>query len=149
MDVKMAIVGSRNTGSVDFNHVMDELRNRMENPITEVISGGAKGYDTMAALWATLRGIAVTEMRPDYEKHGRAATFIRNRAIVDRADVVVAFWDGKSRGTKYTLDYAGKKNKATITIYTEANGNKVDLFGIDRGKSRTVGRKERNRDYRH
>lgn len=126
MDVKMAIVGSRNTGSVDFNHVMDELRNRMENPITEVISGGAKGYDTMAALWATLRGIAVTELRPDYEKHGRTATFIRNRAIVDRADVVVAFWDGKSRGTKYTLDYAGKKNKATITIYTEANGNKVD-----------------------
>ena len=54
MDVKMAIVGSRNTGSVDFNHVMDELRNRMENPIIEVISGGAKGYDTMAALWATL-----------------------------------------------------------------------------------------------
>lgn len=125
MDVKMAIVGSRHTGTVDFNLVMDELRQRMEKPIVEVISGGAKGYDTMAALWATLRGIAVTELRPDYQKHGRAATFIRNRTIVDSADIVVAFWDGKSRGTKYTIDYAEKKNKITIIVNTEKDGNKV------------------------
>ena len=125
MDVKMAIIGSRHTGTVDFNLVMDELRKQMKNTIVEVISGGAKGYDTMAALWATLRGIAVTELRPDYKKHGRAATFIRNRAIVDRADVVVAFWDGKSRGTKYTIDYAEKKNIDIIIVNTEADGNKV------------------------
>lgn len=126
MDVKMAIVGSRNTGTVDFSLVMDELRQRMKNPITEVISGGAKGYDTMAAAWATLRGIAVIELRPDYQKHGRAATFIRNRAIVDSADIVVAFWDGKSRGTKYTIDYAEKKNKDIIIVNTEKDGNKIN-----------------------
>ena len=126
MDVKMAIVGSRNTGTVDFSLIMDELRQRMKNPITEVISGGAKGYDTMAAGWAILRGIAVTELRPDYQKHGRAATFIRNRAIVDSADIVVAFWDGKSRGTKYTIDYAEKKNKEIIIVNTEKNGNKIN-----------------------
>ena len=126
MDVKMAIVGSRNTGTVDFSLVMDELRQRIKNPITEVISGGAKGYDTMAAAWAILRGIAVTELRPDYQKHGRAATFIRNRAIVDSADIVVAFWDGKSRGTKYTIDYAEKKKKEIIIVNTEKNGNKIN-----------------------
>ena len=126
MDVKMAIVGSRNTGTVDFSLVMDELRQRMKNPIIEVISGGAKGYDTMAAAWARLRGIAVTELRPDYQKHGRAATFIRNRAIVDSADIVVAFWDGKSRGTKYTIDYAEKKKKDIIIVNTEKDGNKIN-----------------------
>ena len=126
MDVKMAIVGSRNTGTVDFSLVMDELRQRIKNPITEVISGGAKGYDTMAAAWAILRGIAVTELRPDYQKHGRAATFIRNRAIVDSADIVVAFWDGKSRGTKYTIDYAEKKRKDIIIVNTEKDENKIN-----------------------
>ena len=126
MDVKMAIVGSRNTGTVDFSLVMDELRQRIKNPITEVISGGAKGYDTMAAAWAILRGIAVTELRPDYQKHGRAATFIRNRAIVDSADIVVAFWDGKSRGTKYTIDYAEKKKKDIIIVNTEKDENKIN-----------------------
>ena len=126
MDVKMAIVGSRNTGTVDFSLVMYELRQRMKNPIIEVISGGAKGYDTMAAAWAILRGIAVTELRPDYQKHGRAATFIRNRAIVDSADIVVAFWDGKSRGTKYTIDYAEKKKKDIIIVNTEKDENKIN-----------------------
>ena len=126
MDVKMAIVGSRNTGTVDFSLVMDELRQRVKNPITEIISGGAKGYDTMAAAWAILRGISVTELRPDYQKYGRAATFIRNRAIVDSADIVVAFWDGKSRGTKYTIDYAEKKNKEIIIVNTEKDGNKIN-----------------------
>ena len=126
MDVKMAIVGSRNTGTVDFSLVMDELRQRIKNPITEVISGGATGYDTMAAAWAILRGIAVTELRPDYQKHGRAATFIRNRAIVDSADIVVAFWDGKSRGTKYTIDYAEKKKKDIIIVNTEKDENKIN-----------------------
>ena len=122
----MAIVGSRNTGTVDFSLVMDELRQRIKDRVAEVTGGGAKGYDTMAAAWAILRGIAVTELRPDYQKHGRAATFIRNRAIVDSADIVVAFWDGKSRGTKYTIDYAEKKKKDIIIVNTEKDENKIN-----------------------
>ncbi|MDO4700541.1 MAG: hypothetical protein Q4A69_07655 [Moraxella sp.] len=49
--------------------------------------------------------------KPNYQRHGRAAAFIRNRLIVDTADVLIAFWDGKSTGTKYTIDYAKKQQK--------------------------------------
>ena len=121
MELKIAIVGSRELGSVDFYGAMDRMVEKMVIKPTEVISGGAKGYDTMAARWAKERGIKLNEMRPEYAKYGRAATFIRNRNIVDSADIVVAFWDYKSKGTKYTIDYANNNNKTLIIIPTYGN----------------------------
>ena len=47
----------------------------------------------------------------DYAKYGRAAPLVRNRLIIDDCDKVLAFWDGKSRGTKQSLDYAERKGK--------------------------------------
>lgn len=45
-------------------------------------------------------------MPADWEAHGRGAGPIRNKAMVKKADICLAFWDGKSRGTKSTIDYA-------------------------------------------
>ena len=53
----------------------------------------------------------MTEYLPDYDKYGKAAPLVRDRLIVDNSDCVLAFWDGKSRGTKYTLDYAREQGK--------------------------------------
>lgn len=121
MGTKIAIVGTRTTGTVDFAGRMDALVGLMAEKPTEVISGGAKGYDTLAALWAKARRIKQTEHKPQYKEYGRAATFIRNRRIVDDADLVVAFWDGKSRGTKYTIDYAMKQDKTIVIFSTDGN----------------------------
>lgn len=121
MGTRIAIIGSRNTGNVDFNGMMENILNQHQMQPMEIISGGARGYDTLAAEWAKAQGIKLTELRPDYDKNGKAAPFIRNRNIVDRADFVVAFWDMKSRGTKYTIDYASRKNKTIIIVPTDGD----------------------------
>lgn len=102
--MKIAIVGSRGITNVN---IAQYINGKPEC----VISGGAKGVDTLAAQYAQANGIKLLELRPDYASHGRAATFIRNRQIVENADMVLAFWDGKSKGTQYTINHAKKLGK--------------------------------------
>lgn len=112
--MKIAIIGSRNAGNVN---IANELEKRINvNDGDSIISGGAKGIDSLAAKYARERNLQLIEIRPDYKQYGRSATFIRNRAIIESADLVVAFWDGKSHGTKYSIDYANKKNRSTLII---------------------------------
>lgn len=105
----LAIIGSRGIKDLD-------LSKYIESTPDCIVSGGAKGVDTLAAQYARANGIRLIELRPDYESHGRAATFIRNREIIDMADSVLAFWDGKSRGTEYTVNYALRKCKPVNLI---------------------------------
>lgn len=60
------------------------------------------------------------EFLPEYEKYGRRAPLVRNDLIIDYADAVIAFWDGKSKGTKYVIDRCKKVNK-DIKIYVKIN----------------------------
>ena len=55
--------------------------------------------------------IPLIEFKPDYIKYGQRAPLVRNRWIVEGADQVLAFWDGKSRGTMHTVEYAKKLGK--------------------------------------
>lgn len=112
--MKFAIIGSRNPGNISFAHELEKRINITESDT--IISGGAKGIDTLAAEYAKAHGIALVEIRPDYAHHGRGATFIRNRAIIEAADMVVAFWNGESKGTKYSIEYANKIGRTTLII---------------------------------
>lgn len=98
--MKVAIVGSRDL-SVDIEKYIPENT-------TEIVSGGARGIDTLAERWADQHNIPKLILKPDYDKYGRSAPIRRNETIVSAADMVVAIWDGKSRGTKFTIDYAKK-----------------------------------------
>lgn len=112
--MKIAIVGSREPGNINFAKELEKRINIQSGDT--IISGGAKGIDSLAAEYATAHGLALVEIRPNYAKNGRGATFIRNREIVDNADMVVVFWNGTSKGTKYTIDYANKKGVTTLII---------------------------------
>ncbi|MBE6585995.1 MAG: DUF2493 domain-containing protein [Ruminococcaceae bacterium] len=107
--MKIAVVGSRNL-------TIENFEDYIPAECTELISGGAKGIDTCARLWAEARGIPVTEFLPDYTRYGRGAPMVRNRMIVDAADRVIAFWDGTSKGTAYTVRYAEKQGKPVTVI---------------------------------
>lgn len=75
------------------------------------MSGGARGIDTCAREYAEKNRIKLTEFLPQYEKYGRSAPLKRNLQIIDYADLVLAFWDGNSKGTKYVIEQCKKQNK--------------------------------------
>jgi predicted Rossmann fold nucleotide-binding protein DprA/Smf involved in DNA uptake len=81
-----------------------------------VISGTARGADTLGEQYAHERGYAVEEFPADWQQYGKAAGPIRNRQIADIADAVIAFWDGHSTGTKDMITEAKKKGLA-VRIY--------------------------------
>ncbi len=107
----VAVIGSRS-----FNDY--ELLNRTLEGynISEIISGGAKGADSLAKEYATEKDIQIIEFLPEYDKYGKGAPLERNKTIVDNSDMVIAFWDGKSRGTKFTIDYATRQEKSIEII---------------------------------
>ena len=61
-------------------------------------------------------GMKVEIIQPDYGRYGKRAPLVRDEEMVDRADIVIALWDFKSHGTKYTIDYA-KLSAKPVEIY--------------------------------
>ncbi len=104
--MKTIIAGSR-----DIND-MDKLYKALISvnwPITEVVSGGARGVDMLGEQWAFDKGIIFTRFPANWEKFGRGAGFIRNAEMANYAEALVAIWDGCSKGTGNMIDLARAK----------------------------------------
>ena len=78
--------------------------------ITKIVSGGAKGADSLAEIYAEKYQLPLIVFKHDWQKYGRGAGIVRNREIIEAADIVVAFWDGSSKGTASSLKLAKSKN---------------------------------------
>lgn len=112
--MKLGIVGSR-----DFNNYLEfqvAVLPFLSN-ITEIVSGGAKGADSLAERFAVEHNIKMTVFKPDWNKYGRSAGMIRNKDIVENSDFVLAFWDGVSKGTKNSINRCKKLGKPFNIIY--------------------------------
>lgn len=107
--MKIAIVGSRNL------HISN-LEKYLPVDVTEIVSGGAKGIDECAKKYAISHKIKLKEFLPEYNKYSKAAPLKRNLQIIEYADMVIAFWDGRSKGTKHVIDVCKKHNKK-ITVF--------------------------------
>lgn len=99
--MRVAVIGSR---TININNLEDYI----PSEVTEIISGGAKGVDACAREYALEHKIKLTEFLPDYKRYGRVAPLKRNITIIENADIILAFWDGKSHGTKYVIEKAKK-----------------------------------------
>ncbi|MBQ8132862.1 MAG: hypothetical protein IJ192_00375 [Clostridia bacterium] len=99
--MKTAVIGSRGL-------TVDNLRKYLPLETTEIVSGGAAGIDTCAENYAVENDLKLTVFLPEYKKYGRSAPLKRNIEIINYADIVLAFWDGKSRGTKFVIDNCQK-----------------------------------------
>ncbi len=95
--MKVAVIGSRGLTVADLGKYLPA-------GTTEIVSGGARGVDTSAREYAQSHDIKLTEFLPEYDKFGRSAPLKRNITIIEYADVVLAFWDGASHGTKFVID---------------------------------------------
>lgn len=102
--MKVAVIGSRGITRCDLSEYLPEGTD-------EIVSGGARGIDSCAREYARKNGIKLTEFLPEYDKYGRGAPLRRNIQIIDYADMVLAFWDGTSRGTKFVMDKCREKGK--------------------------------------
>jgi len=108
--MKILVVGSRSIGEFDLSPYIP--------PETElIISGGATGMDEIAERYADAHRISKLILRPQYEKYGRGAPLRRNEKMVDLADKVIIVWDGRSKGTQYTLRDAEKKGKPITLVH--------------------------------
>lgn len=108
--MKTGVIGSRSFN--DYNLLCNILSNYS---IDEIISGGAKGADSLAIKYAKDNNIKFIEYYPDWSK-GNHAGFLRNQQIVDASDIIIAFWDGKSNGTRDSIKKAKQQNKLVIVI---------------------------------
>lgn len=110
--MKIGVVGGRNFDNYEYFKDCMSTLNIDSNVV--LVSGGAKGADSMAEYYAKEKGIQCIVFKPDYKKYGRAAPMIRNGDIVENSDIIVAFWDGVSGGTKNSIERARKQNKQVI-----------------------------------
>ena len=94
--MRVAIIGSRTL-------TVDNPGAYLPPGTDEIVSGGARGVDACARSYARAKGLKLKEFLPDYQTYGRSAPLRRNLQIVQYSDLVLAFWDGKSRGTASVL----------------------------------------------
>ena len=101
--MKVAVIGSRGLTILNLGEYLPEGTD-------EIVSGGAKGIDASAREYAQSHGIRLTEFLPEYDKYGRSAPLRRNITIIEHADLVLAFWNGSSRGTAFVIQKCREMN---------------------------------------
>ncbi len=101
--MRLIIAGSRHFeltySSVDFIVGILKLQDIQVHHIVEVVSGGAKGIDSVGESFAKAGGIPIKQFLPDWDKYGKSAGPIRNEQMAEYADALLLIWDGKSKGS--------------------------------------------------
>jgi hypothetical protein len=109
--MRVAVIGSR---SFNDYEKLKEVLSKID--ITLLVSGGASGADKLGEQYANEHNIPTKIFLPDWEKYGKRAGFLRNSDIINECELVVAFWDNNSKGTKDSIDKAEKQGKKVLII---------------------------------
>ena len=125
-EIYILVVGSRCI--TDYTYIKAYLSNLIRSNYPgrhiTIVSGGARGVDKFAERWADENRYRKIVMPADWDKFGKSAGYRRNeemhRFIADKENrLVVAFWDGKSKGTAHNFGLAKKYNNEIITVLME------------------------------
>jgi hypothetical protein len=110
--MKVLVCGSRGWND---RELLDEAL--AEYDVTLIIEGDARGADRMAGQWARDNGVELKVMPANWNRYGRSAGYRRNIEMLEQEpDLVVALWDGQSRGTLHTIKEARKRHIETIVV---------------------------------
>lgn len=118
-EVKLIIAGSRDFN--DYKLLCDSVEKIIQkdypNHKLSIVSGMAKGADSLGYLYAESKGLNIHKFPADWNKHGMAAGPIRNKEMGDFADALLAFWDGQSKGTKHMINYINSLGKPGYVVF--------------------------------
>ena len=116
-ELRVIIAGSRDFNDYDLlkKSAIDIFNKKTMLPdLSRIVSGGARGADTLGERFANEMGLEITRFIPDWDGLGKRAGYVRNAemakySVEDYNDgMLIAFWDGKSKGTKHMIDLANK-----------------------------------------
>ncbi len=106
--VKVIIAGSRGFNQWYRLYIeCDRLLKNITDEI-EIVSGHAKGADLLGEKYAKAKGYGIKLFPADWNTYGLQAGGIRNLKMAEYADYLIAFWDGKSKGTANMIRHAKK-----------------------------------------
>ena len=114
--MKLAIVGSRSIIDKDFVFIEIDIFILEYGTPELIISGGARGVDTIAEEYASQNGIETCIFKPDWKKYGKSAGIVRNKDIISKSTHVLAFQENKSKGTQSSINLAKKMGKTLKVI---------------------------------
>lgn len=121
--MKLAIVGSRTF--TDYLFLESTIMTRINKTVTEIVSGGAPGADSLAEDFAKKFQLKMKVFPADWKGLGKKAGYLRNISIIEYSDIVIAFWDFVSPGTKSSINLAYKMHKELHIIDVRTNKNGV------------------------
>lgn len=121
--MKVIIAGSRD---IRDKLVLKDAIFQSDFLITEVVSGCARGVDTLGELWAEEQGVSIARFPANWERFGRAAGKYRNADMADYCDAAIILWDGESQGTLDMIDKM-RRAKKRCEVYNEL-GQRVVRF---------------------
>ena len=106
--MKVIIAGSRSI--TNYQHVYQAWLNSKFD-LTEIVSGGARGVDSLGEELAKELDIPVKRFIPHWREYGKKAGILRNVEMAEYADALIAVWDGRSKGTAHMIAHFAKTKK--------------------------------------
>lgn len=120
---KVIIAGSR--GFSNYKLLREQcnkfLREKRKTSNIIVVSGHARGADTLGEKYAQDEGFTLEIYPAQWKKFGKRAGYRRNEQMAEVADALIAFWDGSSKGTKHMIDIMNEKNLLVRVVNYETS----------------------------
>ena len=124
-ELRIIIAGSRDFNDYELlkkSAIEIITKKTMLPDLTRIISGGARGADTLGERFANEMGLEISRFIPDWDGLGKRAGYVRNAEMAkfavedDNDGMLIAFWDGQSRGTKSMIDLAKRKGLQVAVV---------------------------------
>lgn len=118
MELKLIVAGGREFADYPLlsQQIMLLANQTYADRAVSIVSGMARGADALGVRFAKEHSVHLYEFPANWDKYGKRAGFMRNEDMGRYADALLAFWDGKSPGSKHMIDFMKKLNKPVHVI---------------------------------
>jgi hypothetical protein len=114
--MKVIIAGGRTFYDYDLLCKTCDNALRLQREV-EIVSGTANGADKLGEKYAKEKGYPIKQFPANWDKYGKSAGYKRNEEMAKYADALIAFWDGKSKGTKHMIELANRYGLKVKTVF--------------------------------